>query len=229
MDGHDYVIVGAGSAGCVLANRLTEDPGVRVLLLEAGPARLHRYVSIPAAWPKLLRGRHDWRFFTEPQRELNDRAIFVPRGKGLGGSSAINVQIYIRGHRADYDEWARRGNVRWGYDEVLPYFRRSEDNSRGSSAYHGAGGPLSVSDLRDPNPLTSVFVNACMETGIAHNPDLNGPELDGVSQVQVTQRSGRRCSAAEAFLVSARHRRNLSVVTDAHASRVVLQGRRATG
>src|SRR5262245_25633205 len=186
---HDYVIVGAGSAGCLLAYRLSEDPGTRVLLLEAGPRRSHHFVGIPAAWPKLLRGPHDWCFFTEPQAHLHGRSIFIPRGKGLGGSSAINVQMYLRGHRADYDEWARLGNTGWGYTEVLPYFRRSEDNSRGAGTYHGSGGPVVVSDFRDPNPLTPVFVRACTEVGIQENPDANGAELDGVARVQVTQRA----------------------------------------
>ena len=226
---HDYVIVGAGSAGCLLAHRLAEDASTRVLLLEAGGARLDRYVDIPAAWPKLLRGRHDWRFFTEPQKDLLGRAIFIPRGKGLGGSSAINVQIYLRGDRADFDAWARLGNVGWGYDDVLPYFRRCEDNSRGAGPYHGAGGPIAVSDVRDPNPLTAVFVRACTEAGIPHNSDPNGAVLDGVANVQVTQRAGRRCSAAAPLLASGGRRPNLSIVTDAHVTRITFDGRRATG
>ena len=225
----DYVIVGAGSAGCVLARRLSEERGCSVMLVEAGPARSAREVGIPAAWVKLLRGPHDWAFRTEPQPSLGGRRVFVPRGKALGGSSAINVQMYIRGHRADYDEWARLGNAGWSYEEVLPYFRCSEDNSRGASAWHGVGGPLAVSDFRDPNPLTRAFVRACVESGIPENPDLNGAELDGAAQVQVTQRGGRRCSAADAFLTSVKRRPNLTLVTDAHVTRIVLDGRRATG
>jgi len=226
---HDYVIAGAGSAGCLLAHRLTEDPSTRVLLVEAGGARLDRLVGIPAAWPKLLRGRHDWHFFTERQEALRGRTIFIPRGKGLGGSSAINVQMYLRGHRADFDTWAQQGNHGWSYKDVLPYFRRCEDNSRGAGPYHGVGGPIAVSDLRDPNPLTAPFVHACMEVGIPHNPDPNGAELDGVARVQVTQRAGRRCSAADPLLGAGGRRPNLTIVPDAHVTRVTFEGRRATG
>jgi choline dehydrogenase len=225
----DYVIVGGGTAGCVLASRLTEDGRMNVLLLEAGAARSPKEVGIPAAWPKLLRSAQDWGFRSEAQPHLGGRRLLVPRGKTLGGCSATNVQMYLRGHRADYDAWARLGNAGWAYDDVLPYFRRSEHNSRGASAHHGVGGPLAVSDLRDPNPLTAAFVRACMETGIPENPDPNGAELDGAAQVQVTQRAGRRCSAANAFRSPARRRPNLEVVTDAHATRIRFDGRRATG
>lgn len=226
---HDFVIVGGGTAGCVLAARLTEDGRTTVLLLEAGAARAPKEVGIPAAWPKLLRSPQDWGFRSQAQPHLGGRRILIPRGKALGGCSATNVQMYLRGHRADYDAWARLGNPGWGYDDVLPYFRRSEHNSRGASRYHGAGGPLAVSDFRDPNPLTAAFVQACVQTGIPANPDHNAAELDGAAQVQVTQRAGRRCSAADAFLAPARRRSNLEVVTDAHVTRIVFDGHRATG
>jgi choline dehydrogenase len=226
---HDFVIVGGGTAGCVLASRLTEDGRTTVLLLEAGAARSPKEIGIPAAWPKFLRGAQDWGYRSEVQPHLGGRRLLVPRGKTLGGCSATNVQMYLRGHRADYDAWARLGNAGWGYDDVLPYFRRSEHNSRGSSPHHGVGGPLAVSDFRDPNPLTAAFVRACTETAIPENPDLNGAELDGTAQVQVTQRAGRRCSAADAFLGPARRRSNLEVVTAAHATRILFDGRRATG
>jgi choline dehydrogenase len=226
---HDFVIVGGGTAGCVLASRLTEDGRTTVLLLEAGAARSPKEIGIPAAWPKLLRSAQDWGYRSEVHRHLGGRRLLVPRGKTLGGCSATNTQMYLRGHRDDYDAWARLGNAGWGYDDVLPYFRRSEHNSRGSSAHHGVGGPLAVSDLRDPNPVTAAFVRACAETGIPENPDLNGAELDGVAQVQVTQRAGRRCSTADAFLGPARRRSNLEVVTAAYATRILFDGPRATG
>ena len=226
---YDVVIVGGGTAGCVLAARLTENGRTRVLLLEAGGARTPKEVGIPAAWPKLLRGAQDWGYRSEAQPHLGGRRILVPRGRTLGGCSATNAQMYLRGHRADYDAWARLGNTGWGYDDVLAYFRRSERNSRGASPHHGDSGPLAVSDLRDPNPLTTAFVRACAETGIPENGDLNGAALDGVAQVQLIQRAGRRCSAADAYLTPARRRSNLQIVTDALVTRIHVEGGRATG
>src|SRR5262245_6014922 len=225
----DFIVVGAGSAGCVLANRLSADPTCRVLLLEAGAARLRRETAIPAAFTQLFKTEQDWDFVTDPLEHLGGRRLHVPRGKGLGGSSAINAMMYVRGHRADYDGWAAAGCAGWSYDEVLPYFRRSERNSRGASRWHGADGPLAVSDVRDPNPLTHAFLHAAREVGIPPNDDFNGPALDGAGFAQVTQRRGRRCSAADAFLTPIRRRPNLSIVTGAHTTRVLVEGGRAVG
>jgi choline dehydrogenase len=226
---YDFIVVGGGSAGCVVANRLSEDPAARVLLIEAGRDERRREISIPAAWPRLFNTRCDWAFFTEPNRHMHDRRLFAPRGKALGGSSAINAMMYVRGHRADFDEWAMAGNPGWSYDEVLPYFTRSEANSRGGSQYHGADGPLPVTDQDSPNPLSLAFVEAAVEAGIARNDDVNGAEQDGAGLVQVNIRDGRRCSAADAFLRPIRGRRNLSVVTGVHALQILFEGRRASG
>ena len=226
---YDYVIVGAGSAGCALANRLSADPACRVLLLEAGGPDTKPEHHIPAAFSRLFKSEADWAYFTSPQRHAFGRRLFWPRGKVMGGSSAINAMIYIRGHRADYDAWAAAGNDGWGYDEMLPYFRRSEHNERGQSPYHGTGGPLNVADLRDPNPLSLAFVEAAEEAGLPANDDFNGAWQEGAGLYQVTQKHGRRQSAAGAYIKPARRRRNLTVETHAHAQRLLFEGTRCVG
>ncbi len=226
---YDFVIVGAGSAGCVLAHRLSADRAVSVLLLEAGPPDSKMEIGIPAAFPKLFKTEYDWDYTTTPQPGLADRALYWPRGRTLGGSSSINAQMYVRGNAADYDAWSRAGNPGWSWPEVLPAFRRSESNSRGSCEFHGADGPLSVEDLRDPSPLTRAFLRAAEQAGIKPNPDLNGEQQEGVSPSQVTQRRGKRASTARAFLAPIRRRKNLMVRTGAQARRIVFDGTRAVG
>ncbi len=226
---YDYVIVGAGSAGCVLAARLSEDPACQVLLLEAGPPDRKLEIRIPAAFNKLFKTKYDWAYETVPQEHLDGRARFWPRGKTLGGSSSMNAMMYVRGSADDYDRWAELGNDGWSYDDVLPYFRRSETYERGSTAERGGAGPLSVAELRDPNPATQAFLRAAQEVGIPLNDDVNGAQQDGVNTTQVTQKRGRRWSAADAYLRPARRRRNLTVETGAFAQRVRFDGSRAVG
>jgi choline dehydrogenase len=225
----DYVIVGAGSAGCALAARLTENPRTRVLLLEAGGPDTRREIHIPVAFSRLFKTDCDWAYFTEPQPHLAHRRLFWPCGKVLGGSSSLNAMIYIRGHRSDYDHWAALGNAGWSWRELLPYFLRSEDQARGASDWHGTGGPLRVEDLRDPNPVTRVFLDACAQAGIPRNEDFNGAEQEGAGLYQVTQRKGRRCSTAAAYLRPAGARVNLGVRTRARALRILFDGKRAIG
>jgi choline dehydrogenase len=226
---YDYIVVGGGSAGCVLANRLSVDPANRVLLIEAGRDERRKEITIPAAWPKLFRSACDWAYETEPNEGLGGRTLYVPRGKMLGGTSSMNAMLYIRGNRADFDEWAAAGNDGWSYDDVLPYFTRSEDNERGASEYHGAGGPLPVTDVRDPNPLSTAFIEAAVATGVPRNEDINGATQDGVGYLQSHLRRGRRYSMADAFLRPVMGRRNLTVITGAHVARILLDGRRAVG
>src|SRR5918992_664430 len=222
---YDYVIVGAGSAGCVLANRLTEDPDVSVLLLEAGGPDTNELVHLPAAFSALYRTAQDWDHSTIYEPFANDRRIYLPRGKVLGGSSSINAMIYIRGNPLDYDEWGPG----WTWAEMLPYFKRSEDNERGESDLHGAGGPLPVSDGRSLNPLAQGFVDAALSQGHPANDDFNGPAQDGVGLYQLTQRGGARASAAVAYLPPVMDRPNLTVETHVQALSLVFEGERAVG
>jgi choline dehydrogenase len=226
---YDYIIIGAGSAGCVLAARLSEDPSVRVLLLEAGPPDDADEIHIPAAVNLLWKTQYDWDYSTVPQERAGGRRVYWPRGKTLGGSSSINAMIYIRGNRYDYDTWRDEyGCTGWGYTDMLPYFRRAEDNSRGASAYHGAGGPLSVQDPRHRSPLTKAFVAAAQECGLAANDDFNGTQQDGVGFYQLTQRNGRRWSTADGYLRPALSRPNLTVQTDALVTRIAIEDGRAS-
>ena len=227
---YDYVIIGAGSAGCVLASRLTENPAASVLLLEAGPPDDAEEIRIPAALNLLFQSAYDWDFHTVPQMRADGRSIYWPRGRTLGGSSSINAMIYIRGSRHDYDTWRDDyGCAGWGYCDLLPYFLRAEDNSRGASPYHGVAGPLSVQDLKYKSALSKAFVVASQECGLAANEDFNGPAQDGSGFYQVTQRDGRRWSAADAYLRPAMARPNLTVLTDARATGIIVEADRAVG
>jgi len=223
---YDYVIVGAGSAGCVLAARLTEDSDVTVCLVEAGPADTAQNIHVPVAFAKLFRTHLDWDYDTHDEPFLGRRRIYLPRGRVLGGTSSINTQIYIRGNKIDYDGWNQPG---WGYDELLPYFRRSEDNERGESDYHGVGGPLAVSEGRANNPMSAAFVEAADQAGFPSNSDFNGSEQDGFGYFQLTQRDGKRCSTATAFLHPAMSRPNLTVETNLQVNRVLIERGRAVG
>jgi choline dehydrogenase-like flavoprotein len=226
----DTVIVGAGSAGCVLANRLSADPLHRVCLIEAGPEDRSPLIHIPAGMLGTIPRRQvNWAFTTEPQPGLGGRQGYQPRGRVLGGSSSINAMIYMRGHRSDYDDWAALGNPGWSYADVLPIYRRSEDQQRGADAFHGSGGELTVSDLASPAAASAAFVESGVRAGLARNPDFNGESQDGAGLYQVTQRRGRRCSASVAFLRPALARPNLTVLTGRHATRIVFRGERPAG
>lgn len=225
----NYIIIGAGSAGCVLAARLSEDPAASVTLIEAGGPDTAQAIHIPAAFPQLFKSELDWDYTSEPEPGLDGRRVYLPRGRMLGGSSSINAMVYIRGHRADYDDWAAQGATGWSYHDVLPYFRKSETNERGEDQFHGALGPLSVCEGRSRNPLMDAFVAAGVEAGYPANPDFNGAEQDGVGLFQNTQRNGMRCSAAVAYLHPAMARPNLHVITNALTTRILFDGSRATG
>ena len=230
MKEFDYVIVGGGSAGCVLAARLTQDPHVRVCLVEAGRRDGGLLVRCPAGMAAMVPTRiNNWAFQTVAQPGLNGRRGYQPRGKVLGGSSAINAMIYTRGHRHDYDHWASLGNAGWAFEDVLPYFRRSENNETFADEYHGRGGPLNVAQLRSDNPFPDHFIAAARQAGIVESADFNGAVQEGVGRYQVTQKGGERCSAARAYLEPALSRPNLVLVAAAQARRLVLEGRRAVG
>ena len=226
---YDYVIIGAGSAGCVLANRLSEDPTVRVLLLEAGGKDRSLNIKIPAAFPNQFHTKLDWDFTTEPEPHVDGRSLYIPRGKSLGGSSSMNAMLYVRGRPLDYDGWAAQGAPGWAYADVLPYFKKSEDNVRGASEFHGVGGPLRVSEQRSPRPIDRILLEACLAAGIPRIADYNGPEQDGASMFQVTQLDGRRWSTADAFLKPVLRRPNLDVRVKAAVLGVEFQGDRAVG
>ncbi|HEY1348624.1 MAG TPA: choline dehydrogenase [Ktedonobacteraceae bacterium] len=226
---YDYIIVGAGSAGCVLANRLTEDPQVKVLLLEAGGQDDRPEIHLPIAFTKLFQTACDWAYETQPQPRLHDRSLSWPRGKVLGGCSSINIMVYTRGSAQDYDQWSASGNAGWGYADVLPYFKKAERQQDGASLYHGGTGPLHVVNQQSPNVLSRTFVKAGVEIGLARNDDFNGETLQGVGLVQVTQKRGMRQSTADAYLRPALKRANLTLQTDAHVQRVLFEDGRASG
>jgi choline dehydrogenase len=226
---YDYLIVGAGSAGCVLANRLSADPQTTVLLLEAGGPDTRAEIHIPAAFSRLFQSPQDWAYFTEIEPHMAGRKMYWPRGKMLGGSSSMNAMIYIRGHRLDYDGWRDAGNEGWGYADVLPYFKKAEHNERLTDEYHGVGGLLNVTDPRYITPLGHAFVEACKELGMAENPDFNGAVNEGTGHFQVTQKHGQRWSTVNAYLKPVLSRPNLTVRTGAQVTRVLLEHGRATG
>ncbi|MDZ7963041.1 MAG: choline dehydrogenase [Aulosira sp. DedQUE10] len=229
MDEFDYVVIGAGSAGCVLANRLTEDNETTVLLLEAGSLDTKPQIQEPVAWTTLLGTEIDWAYFTEAEPYLNHRRIFCPRGKVLGGSSSINAMVYIRGNRRDYDRWQELGNLGWSYQDVLPYFQKSQNQQRGESEFHGIGGPLNVSNLLPPNVVSQHFVKAAVAIGYEHNDDFNGAQQEGAGIYQLTVKDGKRQSTAVAFLHPIRDRSNLTITTGALVTRLLFQGTRTVG
>jgi choline dehydrogenase-like flavoprotein len=228
-DTFDYIVIGGGAAGCVLANRLSEDPQSSVLLLEGGGRDWSPLLKIPAGFSKLMGTKVNWLFTTVPQQHMYDRTMFLPQGKVLGGSTSINAMLYIRGNRLDYEEWRDLGNKGWGFDDVLPYFKKSEDNQRFADEYHGVGGPLGVSDQIQRNPMSDVFVRAAQQAGIAFTADPNGASQDGVFYNQLTQRDARRESASTAFLKPVAQRKNLTVRTGAIVSKIVVHRGRAVG
>ena len=227
---YDYVIIGAGSAGCVLANRLTENAQTSVLLIEAGGSERHPLISIPAGFIRTIDNpMFNWCFRTEPAESVHNRAILFPRGKVLGGSSSINGHLYVRGQRRDFDTWAQLGNRGWSYDDVLPYFRKSETRPHGDPATRGVDGPLHVSDIHERHPLCEAFLETAETLGLPRNPDYNSGHQEGIAYYQRTIRNGRRWSAADAYLRPAMKRSNLTVLSDSHVEGLTFDGTRATG
>ena len=226
----DYIVVGAGSAGCVVAEHLSASGRHRVLLLEAGGRDRNLWIHIPLGYAKLFNNpKVNWLYSSEPEPDLNNRKIIQPRGKVLGGSSSINGLLYIRGQAEDFDHWRQLGNAGWSFEDVLPYFRRAEDQERGADALHGTGGPLAVSNVSEPHPLCDAFIEASEQAGLPRNDDFNGPSQEGAGYFQLTARNGRRCSTAAGYLRRARGRPNLKIETNALATRILFSGRRATG
>jgi choline dehydrogenase len=223
----DYVVVGAGTAGCALAARLAEQPGVRVALLEAGPSDDSPDVAIPANVRRLFKSERDWDFITDPEPGFDGRRGYLPRGRGIGGSGSINGMVYIRGGAADFDEWESLGNPGWGYRDVLPYFKRSEDNERGADEYHGVGGPVGVSDGRSGLPVIEAFLEAAVQAGHPLNDDFNGASQEGVGRYQVYVKDGVRVSTARGYLPAAMATGNLTVLTGTYVTRIELRDRRA--
>jgi len=231
MNSYDYVIVGGGSAGCTLAGRLSEDPDVTVCLLEAGPKDDSFIINVPAGAAAIMPkpGKFNWGFETVPQKGLNGRCGYQPRGKTLGGSSSINAMIYIRGHKSDYDNWVDMGAKGWGWDDVLPYFKKSENREAGATKFRGKGGPLNVANLQSPNPTAEFYLDACDQIQLPKTKDFNGAKFEGTGRYEVTQKEGQRFSAAKAYLTPNLDRTNLTVITDATTTKINVENGRATG